>query len=452
MTKSTKSKKGIKVPVLLEILLFSIILVGMNLIFFPDDLGFHKLIFNPFWLLILLVVVRYGLKWGYFIVFLAAIYTLLTPPYDTETILARLPQIAVFFALILLFGPIQARYSRRIKGLEDSLSILRKDFKNLKEIYEVTDFLKESYERKILIQTPTMSDIYQDALSIQKMDMDKLCESILKILHKYVGAEKSSVYFLDDNTLILKAYCGYTGEDEKPPTYFPALNKPFKAVVEMKEIFSISERMVKSQKTGNLPIFSGPLVNEKNEVIGILNVDSLDMLKFNRVSRKVFKLICGWASKALENLKTTRQADEVSIFNPRTTNFRYSYMSKRLEEAIISSNISKANYSFILIQVINWGKVREEKKEPALRFLSSVIRRCISETDIVGHFEHPNEIAVLLSQRNDNQLRVFISTLEMHLKQIEEDFTLNFKIGCCSNLSKKDSSSVIIAEARGELY
>ena len=180
----------VKLPPFWEITVLSLILVGVNFLFFRNDPGYHNIALNPFLFLLLLTVVRYGMRWGYYAVGISLLYYMLTPPYSLTSFLTRFPEVVLFLSLLLIFGVIQGGYARKIKTLEEKVQEEEERYRELNERYEVISFLKENYEKKILTQTTTMADLYGDARNMQVLDTVELYNEIHIILQKYVESEK----------------------------------------------------------------------------------------------------------------------------------------------------------------------------------------------------------------------------------------------------------------------
>jgi len=220
--------------ILIEIMVFTIILIIINYLFFPNDIGFHKSKdFNPSLLLFLLIVSRYGTRWGYCALAISVCYYMFPPPYGKDFFMERLPSVSLFFILFIVFGAIQSKYAVKLKNLEEKLDEQNNINSVLNERYKIASFLKENYEKKLLTQAVTMADLYGDARNMQILNVEELYREVHKILQRYIETEKSSLYILDNNILKLKSYLGY-GEGEKPREEINISESPYNVVLKKK--------------------------------------------------------------------------------------------------------------------------------------------------------------------------------------------------------------------------
>ena len=438
----------VKLPPFWEITVLSLILVGVNFLFFRNDPGYHNIALNPFLFLLLLTVVRYGMRWGYYAVGISLLYYMLTPPYSLTSFLTRFPEVVLFLSLLLIFGVIQGGYARKIKTLEEKVQEEEERYRELNERYEVISFLKENYEKKILTQTTTMADLYGDARNMQVLDTVELYNEIHIILQKYVESEKSSLYILEGNSLKLKS-CGGYGDKEKPREEISISESPFDMVFERKDLVSINETQFKETIISDLPVYSGPLKNSDGEIVGILNVNNISLLNFNRVNKNLFSLICDWSSKAIENALSYKIAEGRRIITTGTQIFKYQYFLMRLEEAYLASKETDTVFVFFLIEIQNWEKVLTEHKKSVLKFVARIIQQNMREFDVLAHFEKDYEFALLMTGPSDEEVKLFTDSVRAQvelfaLKPFGDNSALKLKISYTGDFKSSKNLDEII--------
>jgi len=442
----------LKLPPFWEITVLALILIGVNFLFFPDDPGYHNISLNPFLFLLLLTVVRYGTVWGYYAAGISVFYYMLTPPYSLDALLSRFLEVVLFLVVLLVFGAIQGGYAVKIKTLEEKVKEEEDKYRELNERYGVISFLKENYEKKILTQTTTMADLYGDARNMQVLDMEELYREIHVIIQKYVEAEKSSLYILEGNMLKLKSFRGY--EDEtKPEEEISLSQNPYKMVFEREDLVGINESQFKETIISDLPVYCGPLKNSGGDIFGVLNVNNIRLLNFNRINKKLFSLICEWSSKAIENARSYKIAEGRRIITTDTQIFKYEYFLMRLEDAYMASKETDTVVVFLLIEIMNWENVLSENKKSVLKFVARTIQQNMRDFDVLAHFEKEYEFALLMTQADDKEVKFFINNLMekielFSLKPFGDNSTLKLRINSTENLKNYKSIDDIIAGVR----
>jgi len=451
-----KVRDRTKYPVFWEINIFAFFLIVINIFLFPSDpcyVNIHSIAINPFFLFILFIVFRYGPDWGFYAVIISTLYFILVP--GINSISYRLPDIVVFFIILLFLGPLQAKYVRKIKELEEELQQSDSKYRELNERYEINSFLKDNYERKILTQTSTMTDLYQDAKDMQNLELDGLYKEIPEIVMKYTEAEKVTLYILEGNVLCLKSYTGYYDYEEAPKDRIEIIESPYSMVFEKKELFSITQEKFKDTVISDIPVYIAPLKKSDGDISGVLNINTISFLKFNRVTEKIFLLLSYWCSRAIENAMSYKISEGRIIIRPDTQIFKYEYFSMRLEEAFLAAQSTGVDFIFILVKILDWQKLPAAKEPSVLKFVSRIIGEYIKDFDLFAHFEHEWEFAVLKHKIKDDNIDDFISAIQKKmehfiLKPFEDASVLKVKIVYSSDFSCKKSLDEIISEIRNK--
>lgn len=454
-TAAGKLRERTKHPILWEVLIIFFAIVLCNRLLFPEDPGFnklHQLIVNPFLFFILIIVIRYGISWGLLTTLLSSAYLLLIPPYDFKTILSRLPVIALYFSVLMIFGQLHEKSARKISKLNEELEDSKEKYQSLNERYETTLFLKENYEKKILSQTTTMADLYRDAQKMQELNTGSLFEEILNLTRKYVEAQKCCLYIIEDDMLKLRASIGYFDYEEKPKQQIRLTEDPYRMIIEKKELISITESQFKQSIISKIPVYMGPIKTSEGEMLGILTVNTISLLKFNQLSRKTFSLICDWVSKAIENAISYKVSEAKRIMDPECKIFRLNYFLMRLEESIFFAKRTGFNFYIFIVTIQNWENIIERYKKPTLKFISRIIGQIIGEMDILSLSDKENELMILMSEKNDESTEDFLERLNeeiktFNLKPFKDDSSLRLLINYTGDFQSKSSPEELIKEA-----
>jgi GGDEF domain-containing protein len=448
-----KITQKIKYPIFWEITGFFILIVLVNIFLLPHDPGFRdlqKYAVNPFIFLILLTVVRYGTLWGYYATIISALYFAFTPPYGISHFFERLPMVALYFILLLIFGRIHDNFASRIKRLEEEIEETKTKFRQLNEQFEVVSFLKDNYERKILTRPTTMADLYKDAERMSSLDPDALYTEMLEVIKKYTEAQKCSLYLLEGNKLILKNFSGYEDFDSKPRLSLDIAESPYSIVLEKKELVSIKQEGYKEAILTRIPIFTGPLKNGEGDMLGIITIDAISMLKFNPITRKTFAMLCDWASKALENAIMYKETEGRRIIDPDLQIYRFHYFALRLEEALFQVQRKKTPFAFLMIEILNWDKILEKYKKATLKFTARILGQNLREFDILARSEKENEFLLLLPDSPKEGVESLVGRISkqvetFNLKPFEENYAFRLQVRYSADQTEGKSIETLIA-------
>lgn len=445
-----------KSPLFWEINVISLFLVAINFWFWPDDIGYHRTILNPFGFLLLLVAGRYGLSWGLYVFFLGAAYYLAAKSIYIQDEPFILVETALFIFVGLLLGYMQSNYQRKVNELQREQQNHEKLYRELNERYEIAEYLKTNCEKKILTQATSLVELYGDAKNMQVLSEKILYGEILRLVEKYVEAEECSLYIFKDNSFHLIKCAGYEDNEEGPLEVILETDAPYDIVFESRKALSLSRDEYKESITSKIPVYIGPILNEEGEVIGLINVNNIGMLKFNSLSFKIFSLICEWSSMAIQNIMSFKECKARRIINENTKILKYDYLLMRLQEALSNYKVTGTDFSFMVIKVLDWEKVLPENINPTLKFVSRIISQNIRDFDVLTHFKEENEFAVLLQDMPENKLKkitdsIYAQAANYNLKPYKDGTPLRLKIGYIPSLKNiKDVKDIINKAPIGE--
>ncbi|MGV8122165.1 MAG: diguanylate cyclase domain-containing protein [Candidatus Xenobiia bacterium LiM19] len=444
---SPPDKKRLKKTVFWEITVVMILLIAANIIISPKDLGFRdfqRYAVNPFLIVILLATIRYGTFWGYYATIVSSLYILLTPPYSISELLLRTPLVALFFALLLLFSQIQEKYAQEIKNLKNEIEEGKKRLGELNQSYEITLFLKDTYEKQILTQTTSMADLYRDAQKMYVLEKEALFSEILNLVKKYVEAQKCSLYTVKDNELHLECHLGYQDYEKKPQAKLSLTDEPYRLVYETRELVGITEEQFKQSILTHFPVYTCPLKTADDQLMAVVNVDMIGLLKFNQISRKTFSLLCEWASKAVENVISYKTIESKRIMDPEFRIYRYHYFFMRLEEALQNVRATGENFTLALIEINRWDRIIERYQVPVIKFTARTVAQQMRDFDLLALSEKDNQLFLLMPGLSEEDLTSLLKRLSKHmetmtLKPFADDTAMSLTISFIRNF--KDMSS-----------
>jgi len=416
---SLPDKKRLKLTVFWEITVVLLLLILANIIISPRDLGFRdfqRYAINPFIIVILLATIRYGTFWGYYASIVSSLFILLTPPYSISELFLRTPLVALFFALLLLFSQIQEKYAKEIKNLKNGIEESERRIGELNQSYEVTLFLKDTYEKQILTQTTSMADLYRDAQKMYVLDKESIFNEILNLVKKYVEAQKCSLYTVRDNELHLECHLGYQDYEKKPQAILSLADEPYRLAYETRELVGITEEQFKQSMLTHFPVYACPLKTADDQLMAIVNVDTISLLKFNQISRKTFSLLCEWASKALENVISYKTIESKRIMDPEFHVYRYHYFFMRLEEALQNVRATCENCTLALIEINRWDRIIERYRVPVIKFTARIVAQQMRDFDLLALSEKENQLFLLMSGLSEEELNDLLRRLSLQMK------------------------------------
>ncbi len=399
-----------------ELLLFSIIIGGINL-FFHLDPGFLEGYFNPYLILPLVAAAYYGKYYGFLSLFFSLFVVMLPLPlilklahpesWDPQY-WARLKQTSLIPLVltlggVYLFGIIRDSYTARIKRLKERLKDISRDKGILKKRVKGMDIVGRELEERVSKQQDSLTSLYSSIHELYSLNLSKVLDAILETVQRFVGAAKASIWehSAESRSLKLAASLGWSA-DESAAADIPEADTIEGWVFRNNRMFSINLLLqydnLKKLDTGRnlltIPIMGG------GKVWGILNIREMPFAKYNPYSEKLLQMIVSLADpalgKAIEYESVIRQAE----IHPVTGFPSFSHFYSVLEKEIQRMTLQGETLSIVIVELANFEEIAEdfgeEKTYSLLIRVTEVLTKLAHERARLFQYKANNQIAFLI--------------------------------------------------------
>jgi GGDEF domain-containing protein len=407
-----KNKWPRKIP---ELLLFSLILGGINLLF-PLDIGFLGIPFNPYLLLAFVFAAYYGKYLGYLSLgfSIAAVLALPliaeritgTPSGALETQDGSIA-LAVAVVGVYLFGIIHDAWRSRTTSARSRLRELSRAKGLLQREHRGALSVIDELEERVSRQSASLSSLSSRIQDLDALNLEHTLDALLEIIQRFTGAETASIWEHDPTRGRLRraATVGRQEEDEQE-TYLPVEGTIEGWVLRNNMLFSVKmllemENLRQIDRGRNLltvPISVG------RRVWGILNIEKMPFTKYNLYTEKLLIMILTLASPALETTveyeTIMRQADIDEATGLSSFGSFYSLLDKEIKRV----QGSGSRLSVVLAELVNYDDLAETAGHDRV---SALIRRIAERLSAISQGR-----ATVFGYRNRGQLGVLYPDLD----------------------------------------
>jgi hypothetical protein len=291
------------------------VMVVLNLALIPARPGFLGIEPNPFFAVILLMVLRYGFRAGLLSsVLAAAVYMALVATRIADQVIAfrdlmqwQYAKPAVLFLLVgVPGGMLVQRHRNRVAALEQENDLLVKDNLTLKRGEEELRDVNVELANRVIGATDTLPMLYKYAKKLNNLDVGEILTVLTELVVEVIKADQTSVYRVEGTELPLHSRNGQrmTG---------PALElEPglFDALVAKREVLSLHDLLQRNIKRKDLFLCGALAEGSQGKVIALLVVEDLEFLRYNPATIRLFHVIVDWASASLEKASQYRDKPE----------------------------------------------------------------------------------------------------------------------------------------------
>ena len=381
------------------------VLVAANFIWFSGNPGFAGINPHPYWLVVLPIAARYGFRAGAVSGVMAALTLLAMQKLShPERILSQFLEIEnltlpiLFVSGGVLLGELRESQIRRYQALKDTLQTLMAAHKDLTHRYDALNRAKQELDTHIISQEQTLTTVYEAAKGLKSLEEEDIFPGVVEIMVDFLSAEACSIYMLSEGRLLLSA-------SQDPPSGF-----------ERRRELSLDEGMaataIASRRTVSLNaltpskdfsklaatgiVICVPLLNSKNQVLGVLNIEKLPFIKFNPQTVRLASIIGEWCGSAIENARTYKDTRDRNISDDVTGAYTYIYFLKRLREEFMRAQRYGQALSLITFEIIDFTEIEDGHQQDILTVISLVFKNKLRAVDLFFHDREASRYFIVL--------------------------------------------------------
>lgn len=308
---------------LLETLLFMLVVLILG--YTKGNPAFVGITSHPFFLVILLISIRYGyLKGVISTVLLAGTYlyfslTIGVIPQSEMSYWLIFQQILAFFAFAMFVGLLVEVDKERVRVSNKLASRYKNTIDdNENEMTKILS-INGNLSNQIATADQSFNVIFYSTKDFYNEDILKTYQVAYDLLINTVKATVAYIFLLENSQfkLILPA------EETKSKDFLAANSEVIEQLKNNNEFYRLDKI---TQTTDSTPIFMGPIIHEEsNHVYGLLVVKEIDFINYNESSFITFKNLCKWLGEILHFRSSLNIAVAPKASQPKAFNYLVAY-------------------------------------------------------------------------------------------------------------------------------
>lgn len=337
---------------------------------------------HPFWIIVLLTSVQYGVKEGFLSAIVASIVLLLgnnsIPAHTNEGLdsFSHLYEICInpvmWLMAALILGEMRQRHARRQQRLTEELYDSRVREQTIAEKYNDIRLIKENLEFRVAGQLRTAFSAYDAARAIEVRDPSGVLDGVENLVKVLLNAERYSIFLFKNDHLELQNSFGWPSDNAYPRDYDSSTTL-YREVLTKGRILNLVNEEDERKLEGN-GVLAGSLYDVvSGRVFGMLKIESMGFSVLNFSTIESFKVLCEWVGAAYARALGYQVAKRDSMLNPDSNVLSGSYL--RQQAAYLPELAKRAGFdaSLISIRMVGAPKIAEPVRREAARALGKVI-------------------------------------------------------------------------------
>jgi polysaccharide biosynthesis protein PelD len=384
-----------------ETALFLIILLAVNRFYAPEDPGFRSLSPHPFWAIIILVSVRFGLMESLLCALLAAatysIFVLFPIGgqfyYSSLTFFADFKEPILFIILAAVISGYRENLVMRIRALRAELKEEEANSNQAEDTNRAVATALRELETRVAGQFGTVVDLFDSISSTRKMSPDEIKLSLIQVLKQHLQAEQCVYYDLQGSHLIRQHWLG--NDKSEREEYSPGQDPVISEALHMKRVAYLAKLDKKDDfnRYRHSSLLAGPLMDFTGEVIGLVSIEKMPFIDYNPYSFKLFGTILNWWGKVLDERLHLEELSRKSVIDEETGMYTYSYFSRRVVEEFKRAKQYFIPLSVSLIRIDYFEEIPQHKVRKLRETIARIFIGTVAETEMVSCYKSDDLIS-----------------------------------------------------------
>lgn len=407
----------VKVNALYEIVAFLSILVLANLLFGSGE-RFVGVEPHPFWIVILLVTMQYGLKEGIVACALATLFLYVgnvpeqlldETTFEYQFRLSILP--FLWFSTAFVLGQMRMRQIQEFEQMKKEKEDAREHSLLITESYRMLKQSKEALEARLASQVRTVASIYNSIRELETLIPVQIMGSLDDIVLTALSPKKFSVFATGPNGLEVVTAHGWKDSDAYKRRHTPE-ELLYGQIVESKRMVCFINPE-DAKVLASEGVVAAPLVDRNSqEVFGMVKIEEIDFFAMDLGNLEVFKMLCESIGSAFANATHYRQAKGNAIFSELKGVYSYNLFNV-LKQLLIALS-KQGNFCFSVLSIAMRHK---DNSDPSQRNINMHL--------ILDNFAKmlPPGAVVCVAKRENRGFEILLPTIDR-----EAGHTISLKI------------------------
>ena len=334
---------------------------------------------HPFWIIVLLTSVQYGVKEGFLSAIVATFVLLVgNMPVRPEGFDAfhhlydAFINPVMWLLAALILGEMRQRHARRQQKLVEELYESRIREETIAERYNDIRQIKENLEFRVAGQLRTAFAAYDAARAIEVRDPNGVLDGVEKLVSVLLNAERYSIFIFKNDRLVLQSSVGWPADAIYPREY-DSNSTLYREVLTKGRVMTLVNEDDERKLDGH-GVLAGSLYDVvSGRVFGMLKIESMGFSVLNFSTIESFKVLCEWVGAAYARAVGYQVAKRDSMLNPDSQVLSGSFL--RQQAAYLPELAKRVGFdaSLISIRMVGANKIAEPVRREAARALSKVI-------------------------------------------------------------------------------
>jgi len=405
-----------------ESFVFGFFSFWLNLRFFADAPFYSGAVLNPFEFFPILMSLRYGYMAGLFdFVIIMGFGVLGCYQMGKLNYLYDKGWIFVIGVMLLsqIAGKISDTFRVQLERLRSEYDLLTKLLNDSVEKNVALTEANKALSKKIVSRFDSMITVYEDAKRLETMELEELFPNSLEILKNNIAVKSGSIYMMEGGKLTLKGAFDLLEKVDRPDTLNMEkgmLKRVFESASQVSYLPYLQGRVDSLPDMSDGDYLCVTPIYEKENIVGVIVVENISFIDFNRTTLKMIEMVAEWIKAALERISKYRALSDEVPDDPELYGYKAKYMKSQLVVEISKAIRYGLPFSALSLRIKDSEKIERETLNNISSVIGCVFKNMKRQIDLFGATTIEGVFLLILPVTDRKGMSMFI---ERVLREID---------------------------------
>lgn len=416
-----------------EILFFFLVALIIDFFFFGGT-RYLNICPHPFWIVVLLISVQYGVGEGIGAALIASIALLAwnIPPQQViedrfEYIFSLVKDPVLWFVAAVIIGSVRTNQIREREKLIKECELATRRERTIAKMYDSLKQTKEKIESSLAGQMHTPLAAYETLRALEKEPSGEILRLAGNLVESFLHPVKHSIFKLTDGSLEMIYNSGWQPEDPFL-VRIPSSHSLFQGVTSNEILCVINE--AQERQLQNQGVVAVPIVHPTSkDLYGMIKIEDLPFVDLNLVNLELLRMIGEWIGVAYSHRLDFEHAQETALVSRHSTLLTSGFY--KIQREFLKQLAARQHFDLtqITASLVDKETLSETDKIEAARVLKEAVQGALRGIDLVFESEESDtEFRVLLPATPRENGELVIDKIKVPLASQKRRFRYAFSL------------------------
>jgi polysaccharide biosynthesis protein PelD len=402
---------------ILETIAFLLCVVMLD-VMFGGGTRFIDMQLHPFWIIVLMVTLQYGVGDALITAILAGVFLLagnMPEQNMTETMyeyflrVTYLPLLWIITALTL--GSICTRQLREKKELIEQVRKSREMIQTFMDGYNAVKQSKEQLELRLAEERCSVLTVYKLAKTLETADPENALGAISELVRVALKPNKFSLYRWDGHALALEATHSWTKSDNFIKQ-FPASSTLTRCIVEKKCILSIVHEEDEVILAGQ-GMMAGPVFDPRTgKLFGMLKIEDMEFMGLGVHTHEMFRIVCEWIAHIYIRKENARSSSHMPVPQLKSATEVKQFLLYQTQFLTRFAQRHGLNLYKVAIRMTNFLSLSAAHRDHVTHKVKAIVDDSLHGADLILDSAANDEFPILLVCEDDRESQIIVDKMQ----------------------------------------